>query len=283
MFETLETQTPACPSELTLDQWHLGELAPARAASIESHFEGCADCRERRDTIVAGFSALPVDGAALFARIQAAGPKKPVRELFDRVISGATDVAGDAPVRADVGRFVPRPREARLVERLRDFVTSWRTPVLLAAAATIAFAFVPAEDTLRTKGSGVALRVFRERAGAVEEQLSGAKFAPHDRLRFEVAAPSDAQIMIVGVEESGDVFTYYPSDADRSAAIHRADDGALDGAIELDDYAGREWLHLVSCPSSFSRDDLTLSPGPRGVDAPKGCDVRAFELARSGD
>ncbi len=284
MFETADRPTPACPSDLTLDRGHLGELSADRAAALEAHFDVCADCRARRDQREAGFEALPVDAAALFARIQAAGPKRPVRDFVGGVLADATtprpEGSSDAPTLS-----APRLAAwARALDALRDFATSWRAPVLVGAAAAIAFALVPAEsDTLRTKGDGLGLRVFRERAGQVEEQLSGAEFAARDRLRFEVSAPAGAQIMIVGVEESGDVFTYYPTDADRSARIQRADDGALAGAIELDDYAGREWLHLVSCPDAFAKGDLTLSPGPRGVAAPTGCDVRAFELARSHD
>ncbi len=243
MFETAATPTPSCPSELLLDRWHLGELEPSRAATVEAHFDDCADCRVRRDGRDAGFAALPVDADRLFAKIEAAGPRRPVRDFIDR---------------------------------LRD----WRIPALVAASAAAVFVLAPGEKGIRTKGSDVGLRVFREHAGQVEEKVSGAAFAARDRLRFDVKAPEGSQIMILGVEESGEVYTYYPAGLDHSDRVRRTSDGALSGAIELDDYDGREWLHLVRCDDAFARADLVTAPGPKGVEAPAGCDVRAFEIQR---
>ncbi len=39
-------RTPACPSELALTQWQLGELTPEASGGVAAHVETCARCRE---------------------------------------------------------------------------------------------------------------------------------------------------------------------------------------------------------------------------------------------
>lgn len=269
MFESVPS---SCPSSLVLDRWHLGELAAARAADVEAHFADCAACRARGDERVAGFDALPVDGDRLFQRIQAAGPRSPVRDFFDRFLP-ARSFEDRRPVRDFIGELLGGSRRP-----VGGVDVRWGAVVAAAVAALVVVAPHADEPTIRAKGGDVTFRVFRERGGTVEEQVSGAAFAARDRLRFDVKAADASQIMIVGVEESGAVFTYYPEGGEKSDRVRRTDDGALVGAIELDDYDGREWLHLVRCDRAFARAELVAAPGR--IDAPDGCDLRVFEIAR---
>jgi hypothetical protein len=141
----------------------------------------------------------------------------------------------------------------------------------------------PEPETIRSKGP-LELSVFRERDGEVKELPSGAPaFKAGDRVRFKIRLPERAdrsEILIVGVEASGRMFTYYPSDGtNRSKEPNVRPDGALAGAIELDSYEGDEWLHLVHCPRGFSVDELQRK-APDALGVPKECERASFLMKR---
>ena len=109
-----------------------------------------------------------------------------------------------------------------------------------------------------------------------DEQLSGAEVRAGDRLRFKVGA-KDKQIMIVGAEAKA-TYVYYPPGESRSGRPELRRDGALVGAVELDDYDGREWIHLIECEVPFKRRDLRIRAAK--VRAPDGCRTATFVTTR---
>jgi hypothetical protein len=242
----------ACPSELELDRFHYGELGAAKEEEVTRHIEACAVCAARLRARESGFAAFgEVDPDRIFGKVSA-------RLAAENVT---------------------------MLARMRRAIAS---PVIvpLAAAACALFLFLartPEPETIRSKGR-LELSVFRERRGAVEELASGeAAFKAGDRVRFKIRLPEQverSQILIVGVEASGRMFTYYPSDGtNRSKEPNVRPDGALAGAIELDSYQGDEWLYLVHCSRGFSIDELVRkTPGSLGV--PKECELASFLMKR---
>ncbi|RME22616.1 MAG: hypothetical protein D6806_12720, partial [Deltaproteobacteria bacterium] len=62
-----------CPSETTLDLFHLGELEPARRSVVEDHVSSCPSCGRRLLLRQKGFAAFDeVDPKRLLERIQKA-------------------------------------------------------------------------------------------------------------------------------------------------------------------------------------------------------------------
>jgi hypothetical protein len=241
------TTHPECPSELRLDQLHLGELAASDSANVNAHVSGCARCKARVEFRQRGLAAFAgLDPGRMVSSIAAASPSDPV---------------------------VRRPSRTRWV------------PIAASAAAVVLIAalVIPREtpDEIRPKGD-LGLTIFRERAGKVERVIAGDKVRAKDRLRFEVSIPDKArQIMIVSVEDGGKMFTYYPSDgSERSQPPKTSGDGALEGAIELDASLASEEIHLVACTEPFRMADLAL--GKNELKTPPGCEETSLLVKKEG-
>jgi hypothetical protein len=240
--------TDGCPSDFEIDRWHLAELDAGPLERLEAHLAACAPCAARAAIARAGFAALEVDGDRLYGSL--------AEKMHDRRLG--------------------------LWARLRRWAALPQIMIPVAAAASIAVFSVTGEDVVRSKG-GLALGVFRERGGAVEEVANGSTLKRGDRIRFKIRVPeiSDAsRIMVVGVEASGKVFAYYPSDgSDRSATPRVKADGALEGAIELDDYRGEEVLYLIHCRRDFALRDVSLSG--KELRPPDACERASFSMVRT--
>ena len=240
----------ACPSELELDRYHYGELRTSREEELTRHIEECSVCAARLRARERGFAAFEkLDPERLFAKVEA---------QLDR-------------------------ENVTVLARIKRALSAPSLLVPLAACAAFLFLSRAPEEAIRSKGP-LELSVFRERGGAIEELASGdAAFRAGDRVRFKIRLPERddrSQILIVGVEESGRLFTYYPSDgSDRSTAPEVRPDGALAGAIQLDEYQGDEWLHLVHCPRRFSIDELDRKT-PNAIGVPNECERTSFLMKR---
>ncbi|QSQ26108.1 zf-HC2 domain-containing protein [Pyxidicoccus parkwayensis] len=245
-FTTLRQGGPGCPSDLSLDRLHAGELAKEAAQQIEQHLAGCADCTARMSERRAGFDAVDgVDPRAMLARIR-------------------------------TGLDQPPPLHRRL---LRYFA-----PLAVAATAAVVFVLVrPEVETpgTRMKGSP-ALHVFRLAGDHAEEMVSGGAFTPGDRIRFAVDLPQEGQVMVLGVESSGALYTAWPREPEQRTHLSAGNAIELPGAVSLDAQPGRETLYLVHCPDS-SAPPRCESTGPgTAPSCPKGCISTPFIMDKQG-
>lgn len=111
-----------------------------------------------------------------------------------------------------------------------------------AAAAAVALFFVPAADEgFRTKGSA-ALALIAKTDEGVARIYAGDTLAPGDAIRFEVEAPRDAWVAILGLD-SAQVVTPYVA----GAAIAAGEEQVLPGSIVLDETLGPERIVAVFC------------------------------------
>ncbi len=293
-----------CPSDLKVDQLHLGELQWGEKRRLVQHLTGCSRCRQRHESARDGFRAIPM-------------------LIPDRVIDRLHQHLGQRPMPPELQRALARRSSNRLaavVGRLKSLLSFGESPLrrhntlqfaAAAAVATLAVAvgmerllnFVdsppdesPDESTLsggkpatdvgpatylvRTKGT-VGLRIYRQRGDEVEEVLSGDDFRAGDRLRFRVSSPRAGQLMIVGVERSGKLYPAIARGvAARSMAVDEGSDELLSQAIELDDSWGTEWLFAVFCPTPFALSELKVGPTNADLRLPPGCLAVAFELVK---
>ena len=250
------------PSDLRLDALHLGELSPAQEASVRDHLSGCELCARR----------MTLRSAAAFSALD---PERMVTRLVHSV-----------PARRR--SWLSPPWMRRLL-----------VPATACAAAAVVLLVLASErsrpgdhgtagvESVRPKGGEVALRVFREQNGSGVERRSGDTFHGGDRVRFRVDAPRldlSPYIVILGVEESGKRSVYYPAaPTDGPVLAARPEvraDGALAGAVELDDYVGDEWLYAVACAHRFAAADVVVVVPGAAPRVPDACRWRWFHLVK---
>ena len=229
----------SCPSELKLDLMYHGELTEAEAATVRAQIASCVGCQ---------------------ARWQARYTHEPGFASLDHeaIIDGIARKAGS-------GRGVGQLKRASIA-------------FAIAATAAVVFVNMPSDVTsIRTKGPE--FRVYREREGTVVRMSSGDRFRDGDRIRFAVPTRGLPEVMIVSYETDGKRSMYYPVRGKRSAVAHIELDGALPGAIRLDDYVGEEWLFIVRCPRAFNIDDLQWNRYD-ALTVPAGCRSTPFLLVK---
>jgi hypothetical protein len=253
--------TQGCPSELDLDRYDQGEMSGSESARIAAHTKSCASCVARLEQRKAGFAA--------FVEVD---PARMVAQLHERL--GGKDIPEAAVRRAHEIMGVEAPLSRTFWERLWEGMLrpSVVAPVaigfIIACAVTYYFALARPRGDDRLKGS-MALEVHK--MGAEEPVHDGDRLRPKDRVRFEVSLPLPGEIMIVGEESAGTLFAYHPSGVVvRSRPSVRSHE-VIEGAWELDESMGPEWIHLVWCPTSFGLEDVKRGTAPgRPILAP-GC------------
>jgi hypothetical protein len=241
-FSSLREGRPDCPSDFTLDRLHAGELPSRAATEAERHVAGCAECGARMAGRRAGFDGLEgVDPRAMLARI---------RSGLDRP---------------------PSP-----LERLRRFMA----PLAVVATAAVALmVFTPEAPETRLKGA-LGLRVFRLAGDHAEERVSGATFAPGDRLRFTVDLPAAGHVAVLGVEASGALYTAWPLEAEATTRLEAGSGIELPGAVALDAQPGRETLYLVHCPLEVGPPRCASRGAGSAPGCPEGCATTSFLLEK---
>ncbi|MBW1873213.1 MAG: zf-HC2 domain-containing protein, partial [Deltaproteobacteria bacterium] len=246
-------RNPDCPSEINLDRFHFGELPAEENNRIKEHLATCLECRQRLTLREKGFDAFTeLDRQTMRHKIEAAC----------------------------------RPEEKSSPGLLTFNWLRWEIAIA-ATAVLILFVTIglavwhePGQDQLRTKGT-LQLSIYREHKGRVEQVVNGDVFNPGDRLRFEVDLVRAGNILIVGVEQSGRMYTLFPTDGSKtSKSISKGLGQKLPGAIRLDDSLGEEWVHLVHCQQPFEAAQLKIT-GPGGIAAPADCRVRSFRIRKA--
>lgn len=225
-----------CPSWYTLDRYQLDELPASEAQAVRAHVAGCSACR-----------AELAEEAALY---HAAFP------LHEQTIEAR------ATAEADGGMWA----------RLLRFLSGAGLGVVAIAVAAMLLLFQPKEPehklslagpaTQRKGAQNIQLNAFREHRGKVEPMTSGSTVSPGDRVRFQIDVPDSREVMIVGVEEHGRLFSYYPLDGQGRSAHHEGGQVLLEGAAELDTSHGREAVVLVSCKQPFALSTLRAGVSP---------------------
>ncbi|HEX8438551.1 hypothetical protein [Archangium sp.] len=248
-FNKLRTGRPECPSDLTLDRLHTGELPREKAVEAERHVAGCADCGARMAERRAGFGAIDgVDPRAMLARI-----------------------------RTGLDRPAPLP------ERLSGWLRRQFAPLAVAAVAAVALVVVTQEQVqpegTRMKGS-LGLYVFRLAGDHSEEVISGGVFAPGDRLRFAVDLPSEGHVTVLGIESSGALYTAWPLEPGVQTRFAAGSRIELSGAVSLDEKPGRETFHLVQCPVEVGPPVCTSGGADAAPVCPYGCVSTPFVLVK---
>ncbi len=228
----------SCLSDLQLDRALRGELA---RSEVDGHLSSCAACLARQSALAEAERRLAPEMTRAAARLAA--------------------------------EIAPRP-----LHRRRVVVAAG---VLLAAAAALLLVLRPRGDEraagLRAKGGfSLDLAVRHRQDGRVDEVLPGDRLAAGDAIRFRVASPAAGQLVVVGLDATGQVSAYVPP-----TAIPAGRGDWLDGAIELDDARGAERIVAVLCPESIAAGDV-VAAGRRALARAGGDPVAVSALGLPG-
>jgi hypothetical protein len=235
----------ACPSELVLDRFVVGELGDS--SGVRDHVSACTRCTGRVDE------------------------RKAIAATF------ASDVGLELRVAA-VQRAVGGPRR-------RATWLAAAGAVAAAAIALIVIVRRPgteqgaATDGIRTKG-GLSLGiVVKHGDGAIENMSSPAHVAPGEAIEFEVSTHDAGTLVIVGVDSAGVVSPYVPA-----RHIDAGSRQLLDGSVVLDDTLGSERLVALLCalPATSATTDAAVARARTTLMAAGGEPVRMQTLAVTG-
>jgi hypothetical protein len=198
----------SCPSDYQLDAYWLAGRPEDHP--VHGHLEGCEKCRKR-----------------LMEWEQA-------EDKFQKEVFPAT--------------------EEKVVERLSGSRSGFFTYPRLAAAAAVVLAVVLAVALWRPadreatyigiKGT-LGLEVYCQRADQVFRVNPGERLLAEDRIRFAVSTPGPGQVMIVSVDQQGEVSLFYPAGPVEGGRVE------LEGSTILDESKGPERIFAV-----FSGGDL---------------------------
>lgn len=248
-----------CPSELELDQYHLGELSGTDTERVEAYMADSDFVRQSLTCREGGFSAFPEIDV-----------EKMVAEIHVKTVS------------VD---FLAEEGGGSLIER---FYKRWFGSGMLVAAgvACAVLALQPTaeesfgENSIRSKGIPTELVIHRKTATGTERVPSGEVFRPGDEIRFQVDISNSGHGMLVSRDNTGVKSVLFPRGKVDSAAIDVKKDEILPGAFTLDTFTGSEWAFWVHCNAPFQLSDLRFGDVP-GILIPTGpCSITSYELKK---
>jgi len=222
-------------SDLTLEQYHLGELSPRQQRVVRRALEHNAVLRGRLAEIERSDD-----------EIRSAYPAEKVVALIrERELRAGTPQADAAPV----------PRRAG--SRLLPFPTlAWALPAAAMVLVLISLPFIlrPADGT-RLKGSAPHLLVFRNTPTGAEELRPGALARKGDVLQLSYVAGDARYGVIFSVDGRGTVTWHVPAGYTggslQSPPLDLKGPVPLPAAYELDDAPAFERFFLVYSSSPF--------------------------------
>jgi hypothetical protein len=116
----------------------------------------------------------------------------------------------------------------------------------------------PRDTYLGTKG-GARLELFTPTGKLAD----GAPVHPGDALRFGIAVPKDGYALVLGLNEKGELFPYYPLQGAESVAQPATQELVLPGSVVLDEQLGHErfFLLVTEHPVKVSDVDAAVKAG----------------------
>jgi hypothetical protein len=261
----------SCPSEVDLDLFFFGDCSQRKTKVIGRHVEDCAACQKRLDLRRQGFAAFEeVDQKGMLAGLQKSIDGE---EIPDRVLAGLKEL-----------REASQKQDRRVASRLAPQWIFASVLFVLIVGGLIYYQMgsqkvVEPQDSVVIKGS-LKLVVYREHKGKIEETFSGEKFQAGDRLRFSVDIPFDGYLLILGVEQGGKKYQFYPAAPQKQTLINSGKNQLLAGASRLDDSLGEEWIHLVLCPRPISLSEVELNGDPNQPVVDAACVSTAYKMVK---
>lgn len=202
-------------SRIDLETYAVGGFDPKTRGTIREHTESCSEC------------------ASYIAELESK------RESFlKKYPHGAISVQ---PRRHGIAHF--RPVYALAASLL----------LLVGGMSVIQLYRQPPRDTFRPKGAVSIDVLVMSREGELQARPDHVYY-PGERIQLTYSCAKDSRLILLSIDERGEITDYYPSTGDSSISIEPGQDIPLPHSIELDDYIGEEMLIAV-----FSEHPVALS------------------------
>ena len=237
-------------SDLTLEQFHLGELGAAQERRVRRELERDEGLRGRLAEIVRSDGQIRVEYPA----------ERMMPLIRERALRQGSSEQGLAAGRSAKGR--------RADERRADKRRLWRLPTLAWAIPVAAMVLVllslpiflrPSDET-RLKGAAPHLLVFRKTATGAEELAPGSLAKKGDVLQLSYVAGEAKYGVIFSVDGRGTLTWHVPpgyaGGALSAPALDPKGPALLPKAYELDDAPGFERFFLVYSERPFQVGDV---------------------------
>ncbi|HEY0709699.1 MAG TPA: hypothetical protein VGG33_23000 [Polyangia bacterium] len=222
-----EAGTAGCPSFLALARW---EASPG--GETGDHVAGCARCTARVDE-------LRADRTALLGSDPHESSRRAARQILASFNTRSARSRWAEVWRRRVGFALPA------FAALALFVVLGQRSSLIGASLSDA----GQEPAVRAKGA-LWFEMYRLRApsGVVEIARDGDEYRGGDRLRFEYSTAAPGYLFVVGVDDEGAVFPYYPDDGSAGLPVKTSTRAMLSDSIELDGHQGFERIFALWSP-----------------------------------
>ena len=218
------------PSPVLIEQYAFAGADAALDASVVEHIEACPECMSRVRILQEGRTAFRAThpSEAFLAKVE------------DKIKSR-------------------EPR--RLFALSRPLIPGF---AVAAALGTVAALVAPGLNErsdptgIKLKGTaGLALRLHVSRHGKPAAPFDVRDpLRPGDVLRFVVDLPDAGHVALVSIDDRGKLAWYYPTDIAPARVLGAGRSVVLPGAIQLDDYLGRELLVLVATETPIQKQRL---------------------------
>ncbi len=198
---------------------------------------------------------------AFAAEVAAAPP--PAFDLADLRVRATA--LSEAEMQAALARPTPRP-EGVIVPLFRR-VAPGLVSALAIAAAALFFLRPPASEGVRIKGEAH-LGFDVSRGSQAFPGAPDTVVQAGDRIRFHYGSGGAETLVIVGVDATGTVQTYWPDEGDAPVGIEPGDH-VLAGSVQLDDAPGPEVFVAVfdGTPADVVADVVAAAWSEGGVEA----------------
>lgn len=219
-------------TERAVNRWLAGELAGDDAAFVGQHLVECPVCEGRVEAVKAHDQSFSI---APSAAVRAAAGENVVsleerRSKRGPMLAGLVLAAGIA---AAVAIMVSnqRPQPARVEPGA-------------------------GEDDIRFKGGGLTLEVFANDGDKTRPLHDGDVVHPGERLGFQVSSRDGGWLLVLGLDDAGQVYPVHPSDGTAIPIDAGANKRDLESAVRLDDVGSKERLVAARCPAAFSLTEI---------------------------
>jgi hypothetical protein len=191
-------------STTDLLSYFTGDLREEKRRAIEAHVASCASCRRFLVNLESEKSAFLAD------------------HPFDATVT--------LPKRQEPHRMLPFLRH--------QYYALAASLVLFVAAGYLYLASRPGTEN-RIKGD-VGLKAFVQNSTGNIEKRRDRIYHTGEKIQFLYSCAVENRFVLLGIDTTGAITTYYPTAGDSSCTLERGADIPLPNSIVLDEYTGRE-------------------------------------------
>jgi len=219
-------------TERAVNRWLAGEFGGDDATFVREHLVECSRCNERVEAVRAfdrSFEIAPSAAVRAAARVGAAPVVSlDARRTKQRVAAIILAVGMAAGIALVVSQSGPGPA------RVEPGV----------------------DDEVRFKGGGLALDVFAHDGQKTRPLHQGDVVHPGERLGFRVTSREGGWLLVLGVDEAGQVYPVHPPDGNAAFVDAGTDKHDLESAVRLDDVGSKERIVAARCPLRFALGEI---------------------------